>query len=77
MNHELGPTNLTDALNDDAPKRHSRMSRSVSNLKKLGATNITLHAVQTRIVLLNRLWEKFETQHELIQAHLKEAFESE
>ncbi|KYN38437.1 hypothetical protein ALC56_07191 [Trachymyrmex septentrionalis] len=52
---------------------HGRMTRSVSNLKKLGAASITLHAVETRIVLLDRLWAKFEAQHELIRA--QEAFD--
>ena len=52
---------------------HGRMARSVSNLKKLGATSITLHAAETRIVLLDRLWAKFEAQHEFIRAHLKDS----
>lgn len=54
---------------------HGRMARSVSNLKKLGAENITLHAAETRIVLLDHLWAKFEAQHELIRAQFKEAYD--
>ncbi|XP_018400069.1 PREDICTED: uncharacterized protein LOC108777630 [Cyphomyrmex costatus] len=54
---------------------HGRMARSVSNLKKMGAANNTLHAAETRLTLLEQLWAKFERQHELIRAHYKEAFD--
>lgn len=39
---------------------HGLMARSVTNLKKMGANNITLHAVETRMTLLDQLWAKFE-----------------
>ncbi|KYM94040.1 hypothetical protein ALC62_15344 [Cyphomyrmex costatus] len=54
---------------------HGCMARSVLNLKKLGEGNITLHATETRIVLLDKLWSKFEAQHELIRGYLKETFD--
>jgi len=56
---------------------HGRMARSVSNLKKLGVENITLHAVEIRLTILDQLWAKFEKQHELIRESYKEGFESE
>ncbi|XP_011060934.1 PREDICTED: uncharacterized protein LOC105149905 [Acromyrmex echinatior] len=54
---------------------HGRMARSMTNLKKMGMANITLHAVETRSALLDQLGTKFEKQHELIRAHYKEAFD--
>ena len=39
-------------------------------------SNITLHAVETRLALLDQLWTKFERQHEFIRAHYKEAFDA-
>ena len=45
---------------------HSRMARSVTNLKKMGTANITLRAVEIRSTLLDQLLTKFERQHELI-----------
>ncbi|KYN44382.1 hypothetical protein ALC56_01196, partial [Trachymyrmex septentrionalis] len=38
----------------------------VSNLKKIGVENITLHAVETRINLFEKLWAKCKSQHEFI-----------
>ncbi|KMQ84171.1 hypothetical protein RF55_18256, partial [Lasius niger] len=54
---------------------HGRISRSVDNLKKMGSTNITLSAVETRIRIIDQLWSKFESQHDLIRAGYKERFE--
>jgi len=53
---------------------HGRMSRSVDNLRKMGVTNITLGAIQARLIILDNLWAKFEAQHELIRAALKERY---
>lgn len=53
---------------------HGRLSRSVDNLKKMGVSNITLDAIQARVTILDKLWEKIEAQHELIRAALKERF---
>ena len=53
---------------------HGQIARSVSNLKKLGESNITLSAVETRITIIDSLWEKFENQHELIRAAYKEKY---
>jgi len=50
MNAELKA--MIDAQHDV----HGRMSRSVDNLRKLGATNITHSVVQTRISILDNLW---------------------
>jgi len=50
------------------------MSRSVDNLRKMGINNITLGAVQARLTILGNLWAKFEAQHELIRAALKERY---
>ncbi|XP_011859812.1 PREDICTED: uncharacterized protein LOC105557234, partial [Vollenhovia emeryi] len=55
---------------------HGRLARSVTNLKKMGAENITLHAVETRLKLLDQTWAKVEVQHEAIRALYKEGFDS-
>jgi len=68
MNAELKA--MIDAQHDV----HGRMSRSVDNLRKLGATNITHSIVQTRISILDNLWGKIEAQHEHIRAALKEKY---
>ena len=50
MNDECGSANFADGL-----ERHSRPHGSVSvEFEKLGAASITLHAAETRIVLLDR-----------------------
>jgi len=54
---------------------HGRMARAVTNLKKLGVENITLHAVETRLKLLDQLWAKFEAQHELIRAEYHDSYD--
>jgi hypothetical protein len=54
---------------------HDRIARTVDNLKKLGSSNITVSAVETRLQLLDQLWSKFESQHELIRVSLKDKFE--
>ncbi|XP_029171596.1 uncharacterized protein LOC114940947 [Nylanderia fulva] len=51
-----------------------RISRSVEYLKKLGSANITTSAIATRTRILDQLWAKFETQHDLIRAALKDKF---
>ncbi|EFN60658.1 hypothetical protein EAG_14876 [Camponotus floridanus] len=53
---------------------HGRMSRSVDNLRKMGVTNITAGAIQACLIILDNLWAKFEVQHELIRAALKDRF---
>ncbi|XP_029157331.1 uncharacterized protein LOC114929816 [Nylanderia fulva] len=53
---------------------HVRISRSVEYLRKLGNANITSSAVSTRTRILDQLWTKFEAQHDLIRAALKERF---
>lgn len=54
---------LVEAQNDI----HGRMSRSVDNLRKMGAANITAEAVQARLHLLETLWNKFEANRDLIR----------
>ena len=54
---------------------HDRMSRSLTNLKKLGKANITHHTVESCVALLDQMWAKFEKQHDLLQVHYKDAFE--
>nr|XP_012232071.1 PREDICTED: uncharacterized protein LOC105677796 [Linepithema humile] len=54
---------------------HGRMSRSVDNLKKMGASNITPSAIETRIKLLDQMWANVETQHDLIRAAYKERYD--
>lgn len=53
---------------------HGRMYCSVDNLQKLGMSNITQNAIQTRIGILDNFWCKIEAQHELIRAALKENY---
>ncbi|XP_011859610.1 PREDICTED: uncharacterized protein LOC105557075 [Vollenhovia emeryi] len=54
---------------------YGRIARSVTNLKKMGAENITLHAVETRLQLLDKTWAKVEAQHEAIRTLFKEEFD--
>jgi len=61
---------LLEAQNDI----HGRMSRSVDNLRKMGVNNITLGAIEARISILDNLWSRFETQHELIRTSLKDKY---
>lgn len=57
---------------------HGRISRTVDNLKKLGASNITLSTTETRTDILDKLWDKFESHHEQIRtAYGEDFFESE
>ncbi|XP_029680663.1 uncharacterized protein LOC115246151 [Formica exsecta] len=53
---------------------HGRMSRSVDNLKKLGASGINPSAIETRIEILDQLWAKFQMQHESIRSCYKEKY---
>lgn len=54
---------LLEAQNDV----HSRISRSVNNLRKMGVTNISLGVIKARLTILDNLWGKIEAQHELIR----------
>jgi hypothetical protein len=54
---------------------HGRLSRAVDNLKKLGAANITLSVVETKIKLIDQLWARFEVQHEAIIAGYQEGYQ--
>ncbi|XP_071579354.1 uncharacterized protein [Temnothorax nylanderi] len=47
---------------------HRRIAHAMTNLRKQGAENITLDAVSTRIRILDDLWAKFESNHDLIRA---------
>ncbi|XP_024867526.1 uncharacterized protein LOC112451852, partial [Temnothorax curvispinosus] len=51
-----------------------RISRSVENMKKMGMANINLSAVETRIHILDQLWEKFEAQHEQLRNAYKDKY---
>lgn len=51
---------------------HGRVSWPVDNLKKLGQTNITTGAVQSRLASLDSCWSKFETEHETLRTVYKE-----
>lgn len=53
---------------------HGRMSRSMENLKKMGASHITVGAVEARISILDSLWKKVEAQHDTIRACLKDKY---
>ncbi|XP_071650021.1 uncharacterized protein [Temnothorax longispinosus] len=51
-----------------------RISRAVENLRKMGQANITLSTVEHRIRILDDLWAKFESQHDLIRACYKDLY---
>lgn len=51
---------------------HGRIARAVDNLKKLGQSNITAGAVQTRLAGLEKCWATFEAQHALLRQQYKE-----
>lgn len=59
-------------LLDSQGEIHVRITRSVKYLRKMGSANITASAVATRIRILDQLWAKFELQHDLICAALKD-----
>ncbi|XP_011261599.1 uncharacterized protein LOC105254544 [Camponotus floridanus] len=61
---------LLEAQNDI----HGRMSRFVDNLRKIGVSSITAEAIQARLRILETLWTKFETHHDLIVAALKDKY---
>ncbi|XP_077272830.1 uncharacterized protein LOC143903247 [Temnothorax americanus] len=50
-----------------------RISRAEENLKKIRQANITLAAIETRIRILDDLWAKFESQHDLIRNCYKDS----
>ncbi|XP_025270383.1 uncharacterized protein LOC112639722 [Camponotus floridanus] len=64
------PKALLEAQNDI----HGRMSRSVDNLRKMGVSSITAEAIQARLRILDTLWTRFETHHDLIVAALKDKY---
>ncbi|XP_018399366.1 PREDICTED: uncharacterized protein LOC108777069 [Cyphomyrmex costatus] len=55
----------------------SRIARTIDNLKKSGMANITIDAIDNRLLRLDSCWAKFEQQHDelsskywdLLQAH--------
>lgn len=53
---------------------YGRLSRCEDNLKKMGASNITLSAVEARITIIDNVWRKVESQHDLIRAGLKDKY---
>ncbi|XP_071574488.1 uncharacterized protein [Temnothorax nylanderi] len=53
---------------------HGRIARAMTNLRKQGADNITLDAVSTRIRILDDLWAKFESNHDLIRACYRDLY---
>jgi len=63
VSYESGSANLADSS-----KQHSQLHGSVS-----------VESEEARrskyCIVLDRLWAKFEAKHELIRAHLKEAFD--
>lgn len=61
-------------LMDSQRELQVRISRAVEYLKKMGAPNITSSAVATRTRLLDQTWQKFEAQHDLLRAVLKDKF---
>ncbi|CAL1671866.1 unnamed protein product [Lasius platythorax] len=40
----------------------------------MGSSNINLSAIETRIRIMDQMWVKFESQHDLIRAAFKEKF---
>lgn len=44
-------------------KLQTRITRTVENLKKGCTTNITVDAIENRLLQLNNCWAKFELQH--------------
>ncbi|XP_071579868.1 uncharacterized protein [Temnothorax nylanderi] len=53
---------------------HRRIAHAMTNLRKQGADNITLDAVRTRIRILDDLWAKFESNHDLIRACYRDLY---
>ncbi|XP_050453531.1 uncharacterized protein LOC126852608 [Cataglyphis hispanica] len=53
---------------------HYRMSRSMDNLRNLCNSGINPGSIEARIRILDQLWAKFETQHELIRITYKERY---
>lgn len=57
----------------DQAELYGRISRIVENLKKLGQSNITADAVQSRLTTLEIYWARFEEQHKTLHMVHKEA----
>ncbi|XP_071577593.1 uncharacterized protein [Temnothorax nylanderi] len=53
---------------------HRRIAHAMTNLRKQGADNITLDAVRTRIRILDDLWAKFESNHDLIRVCYRDLY---
>lgn len=53
-----------------------RMSRTNENLRKSGASKITVALVQSTLTLLDQKWVKLEDQHEKLRAEHWETFKS-
>lgn len=70
----MSTANLNALLNSQRDV-FGRISRSVDNLRKLGSSNITRSAAETRIRILDQLWTKCETQHDLIMAAYKDKYD--
>lgn len=48
---------------------YGKISRTVKSLRKLGATKITLGAVESRLQNLETNWAKFDAQQDKLFAH--------
>ncbi|XP_071582288.1 uncharacterized protein, partial [Temnothorax nylanderi] len=53
---------------------HRRIAHAMTNLRKQGTENITLDAVRTRLRILDDLWAKFESNHDLIRACYRDLY---
>src|SRR5580765_3650812 len=63
-----------NALLESQLEIYGRIFRSVDNLKKMGSSNINLSAIEARIRIMDQMWNKFESQHDLIRAAYKDKF---
>ncbi|KMQ82284.1 hypothetical protein RF55_23530, partial [Lasius niger] len=46
-----------------------RLASTIENLNKLGKANITVEAIDVRLQRLEKVWEKFERQHDELRAN--------
>ncbi|XP_029176332.1 uncharacterized protein LOC114944532 [Nylanderia fulva] len=62
----------TATIITNATALYGKISRAYNNLRKLGEANITLGAVEARLLNLDKLWEKFDAMNDILAERVNE-----
>ncbi|XP_029159530.1 uncharacterized protein LOC114937575 [Nylanderia fulva] len=62
----------TTTIITNATALYGKISRAYDNLRKLGEANITLGAVEARLLNLDKLWEKFDAMNDILAERVDE-----